>query len=276
MTDREELFLQLGELDRTLMELLRKRMDLAYRLSDHRLDRSLIIGDEERENALLMTALEAGGEDIQEIYRAIIRCEHQHESDTFGIAPQRIIDITRELLSSEVYPGDPEPELIRLKSLADGGSSNLSALSMCVHNSTHLDSPLHFIDGADDITQMDIENTVGRCLVIDCIADVTEEDISSLPEGTERLLIRGGVYLTPDGARAAAQSGLRLVGVEPQSVAPRETSSEVHRTLLGAGITILEGLSLYHVCEGEYTLLAQPLKIAGSEGSPCRALLLRD
>ena len=276
MTGRADKQNRLAELDEQLISLLEQRMELAAELAADRPDRSLVLSDEEKDGELLAKAAGSGrhGGYVQEIYKTILRCCRDQRAAQLGINPPRVIDITRELLSSDVYPGDPVPELRRIGSISEGRRSNLSALSMCVHNSTHVDAPLHFIDGAGDILTVSPEVMVGRCLVADYDHDVTAEDIRSLPSDTERLLIRGGVYLAPDGARAAAEAGLLLVGVEPQSVAPTETSLEVHRTLLEANVIIIEGLDLHHVCPGEYTLASQPLKIAGSEGAPCRAVLI--
>ncbi len=279
MMTREDMQNRIDVLDGELLAQLTERLELTQQLADTRRDRSLVIGDDIADAALLARAEAAGGsmgEYLRQIYAAIIACDHQQQAKRLAVHRPRVIDITRELLSSEVYPGDPAPVLTRIGSIAEGRRSNLSALSLCVHNGTHLDSPLHFVDGAADITEIDIESTVGRCLVEGYDHDVTAEDIAALPADTERLLIKGGVYLTPGGAQAAAEAGLRLVGVEPQSVAPTETSQEVHCTLLEAGVIILEGLDLYHVCSGCYTLAAQPLKIKGCEGSPCRALLIND
>jgi len=279
MIDRTALENQLAALDAELTELLAKRMQITDQLAGSRLDRSLVLSDEVKDSELLARAAEAGGEQgayVREIYRTIIRCCRQQQAAHFCIEPPRVIDITKELLSSDVYPGDPVPQLTRIGSISEGRNSNLSALSMCVHNSTHIDAPLHFVDGAGDILSIPADTVVGRCLVADFDHDITAEDINNLPENTKRLLVRGGVFISPEGARAAADAGLLLIGVEPQSVAPAETSCEVHRTLLGKDVILLEGIDLLQVCPGEYTLIAAPLKIAGSEGAPCRAMLLCD
>jgi len=277
MNDREKLQKELESLDMQIAKLLAERMAITDQLASSRLDRSLTLSDETRDAELLSLAEQVGGEYggyVKDICRTIIRSAQKQQAKHFGIEMPYVIDITRELLSSDVYPGDPVPQLTRVGSIAEGRNSNLSALSMCVHNSTHMDAPLHFIDGAGDILSIPPEVTVGVCLVADYDHDVTAEDISALPDGTQRLLVRGNVFITPDGAKAAAEKGLLLIGVEPQSVAPAETSCEVHRTLLGGNVILLEGLDLTQVCTGEYILLSAPLKIAGSEGAPCRAMLM--
>ncbi len=278
MISKPELEIKLDELDEQIIALLEQRMELAAEIASCRLDRSLVLSDEQKDQALIAKASESGeqGGYVAEIYKTVLRCGREQQAEQFGIELPRVIDISRELLSSHVYPGDPIPELRRVGSISEGRNSNLSALSMCVHNSTHVDAPLHFVDGAGDILTIAPDVAVGRCLVVDYDHDVTADDIRSLPAGTKRLLVKGGVFISPEGAKAIADSELLLIGVEPQSVAPAETSCEVHRTMLGAGRILVEGLDLQMVCPGEYTLSAMPLKIAGSEGAPCRAVLICD
>ena len=77
----------------------------------------------------------------------------------------KIIDISQELLSCNVYEGDPVPKANRIINMEDGGVYNLSALSLCVHNGTHVDAPLHFIKDGKSIEQMSLEHFVGECFV---------------------------------------------------------------------------------------------------------------
>ena len=74
----------------------------------------------------------------------------------------RIIDISNDVLSAEVYEGDPVPELISLASLKNGDRYNLNAVNMGLHNGTHMDAPLHFIDGADGIDKVKPDAFIGR------------------------------------------------------------------------------------------------------------------
>lgn len=181
----------------------------------------------------------------------------------------KIYDITRELFGSPVYPGDPVPQWERVRSFAEGGV-NLSAVRMCAHNGTHMDAPLHFVDGGDSVDAIPPEKWIGRAVVIDSPAVFgAEEAAKRIPAGCRRLLLRGGI---PDvaGAEAILAAGVELVGVEAQSVG----DAAVHRLLLSAKVAVLEGICLSDVPCGEYFLFAAPLKLGGLDGAPVRAVLL--
>jgi arylformamidase len=96
-----------------------------------------------------------------------------------------------------------------------------------------------------------------------------------IPQNCERLLIKGGYILTTDDANLLVKSGVRLVGVEPQSVGDPAAPAEVHKILLSAGIVPLEGIVLKDVPDGEYTLSAFPLNLGKCDGSPVRAVLIK-
>ena len=92
----------------------------------------------------------------------------------------------------------------------------------------------------------------------------------------ERILIAGNAVVTAGAADAFAQAGVRLIGNESQSVGPEDAPMEVHWILLRAGVILLEGIVLKNVDEGRYFLSAAPLNLAGFEGAPCRAYLIKD
>lgn len=174
-------------------------------------------------------------------------------------------DITQELFSGRVYPGDTPPAFQQVQALENGDACNLTDLSMCSHNGTHMDAPAHYIKNGKTIDQLSPEIFIGPVLV--------SEGVPTAPEqlnGVMRLLIKGQKELTETDATLLCKGNLQLVGIEPQSVG----SPDVHRILLSAGIVLLEGLVLSQVRQGQYTLIAPPLKLGGLEGSPCRAILL--
>ena len=190
----------------------------------------------------------------------------------------KLWDISRELTEAAVYPGDPAPEVTRIQQLAFGVTCNLSALSMCAHNATHLDAPLHFVPNGDGSEAVELSHCGGACRVV-CFdgvltGDMAERIVARYP--TERLLFKGEMSVDISAAYVLADAGVRLVGVEAQSVAAADRSEAVHRHLLGSGVLILEGIDLSAVCEREYFLFAAPLKIAGCDGAPVRAVLLDD
>ena len=194
----------------------------------------------------------------------------------------RLYDISQELLSSAVYPGDPCPTVTKLSSIDDGDLYNLTSLSMCTHNGTHIDAPAHFIKGGDTVSEVDISKTVGECFVAEGMGIIGKEEAENILErakmcGTEhakRLLIKGDITVTSEAAYTFYRGGVSLLGVESQSVGPIDAPMEVHKILLSAQVILLEGLRLGTVCEGGYFLFAAPINIAGADGSPCRAVLV--
>lgn len=187
-------------------------------------------------------------------------------------------DITRELFSTKVYPGDPVPEWERILQIKNGDSCNLSYLKMCAHNGTHMDAPRHFLDEGISIEELPLEQVMGECSVIIWDKELNGEDAQKCLAGIsspKKVLWKGNTIFTEGAARVFVEAGMELVGVERQTVGPQNNTEPVHRILLGAGMAILEGLCLDEVEQGEYFLCAQPLKLAGFDGAPCRAVLMK-
>lgn len=191
-----------------------------------------------------------------------------------------MIDITQEVFSCKVYPGDPVPSRKQLQSLDQGDVCNLTAFFMCAHNGTHVDAPAHFISSGKTIDEMGLEPFVGDCFVARCDGNVTGEAAADIMErawavgASERILIAGKATVTAEAAKVFARSDIKLLGNESQTVGPEDAPREVHLILLGAGIVLLEGIVLKDVVEGKYLLSAAPLNLAGCEGAPCRAYLM--
>ena len=184
-------------------------------------------------------------------------------------------DISRELLGAPVYPGDPAPALSALCRIEWGDVCNTSALSACAHNATHVDAPRHFIPDGTDTAALPLDLCVGECSVVafdGVLLGAQAEEM--LPRLRRRVLFKGKMEISPSAAFVLTDAGVKLVGVESQSVASPECTSAVHRQLLGSGMALLEGLDLSGVETGEYFLFAPPLKIAGADGSPVRAVLV--
>lgn len=192
----------------------------------------------------------------------------------------KIIDISQEILSCEVYPGDPEPQGNKIKSMEEGEDYNLSVLSMCAHNGTHIDAPAHFLRNGNTVEQLPLDGFCGSCFVAWHQGDMTAKDAQIVLQkaneagAAERILIAGDATVTADAAKVFAASGVKLIGNESQSVGPKDAPVEVHLILLGAGVILLEGIVLKDVPEGRYFLSAAPLNLAGFEGAPCRAYLI--
>ena len=189
----------------------------------------------------------------------------------------KIYDISQEVFSCAVYPGDPKPEKQVLYSTADADLYNLSALYMCAHNGTHIDAPFHFLHDGKTVERMELETFVGDCFVARHQGDVTAEDARKILQkaaGAPRILIAGPVTVTADAAEVFAGAGIKLLGNEGQTVGPEEAPMQVHLILLKRGIALLEGIVLTGVPEGHYFLNAAPLNLAGCDGAPCRAYLI--
>lgn len=187
----------------------------------------------------------------------------------------KIYDITRELTAAPVFPGDAAPQLRRVQQIALGDVCNLTELSLSAHNATHMDAPLHFIPDGASIDEIPPEVFCGRCRVVAFDGTLLGDEAERITAGhaDERLLFKGSMEADISAAYVLSDAGLRLVGVEKQSVATAACTAAVHRHLLGSGVIILEGLDLSAVPEGEYFLMAAPMKIGGSDGAPVRALL---
>ena len=192
-----------------------------------------------------------------------------------------IIDISQEVFSSKVFPGDPKPVMQRIMSIDNGDVCNLTSFSMCAHNGTHVDAPFHFINNAKTLSELELEVFVGDCYVAQHEGDITESDAALIihkakaAQADRRILIKGNVIVTADAARVFAKAQLLLAGVESQTFGPADSPKQVHDILLGAQIVLLEGIVLKDVQEGRYFLSAAPLHLGGCDGAPCRALLIR-
>jgi len=186
----------------------------------------------------------------------------------------KIIDITQELFSCRVFPGDTPPSFKRSRSI-EHDKYNLTNISLCVHNGTHIDAPNHFIADGKAVHELSLGLFYGKCTVVELSGVITEEDIIAILKNCrERLLIKGNCELSDDAALLLADSNVRLIGVESQSVGSIENPMNTHIILLGKGIALLEGLDLSNVNPGEYILSAFPLKLEGADGSPVRAVLI--
>ena len=178
----------------------------------------------------------------------------------------KIIDITQEIFSCKVYPGDTAPSFVRVKSISDGEICNVTDITMCAHNGTHIDAPFHFIDGGDTIEKLDLNRLVGEAFV----GSFESFDSILSGEAPKRVIFKDCEGFSKEQAEALVNSGAELVGISGQSVG----DAQIHRILLGAGIVLLEGLALDGVNSGEYTLFAAPIKLGGADGAPARALLI--
>ena len=193
-----------------------------------------------------------------------------------------IYDISQEVFGCEVYPGDPSPRRETLADMRGGAEYNLTALTMCAHNGTHVDAPYHFYEDGKTVDQLELDKCVGYAYVAEQDGLLAAGDAAEIlraageadRRSAERILIKGKATLTREGAEVFAAAGTKLFGNESQTVGPEDAPMEVHRIMLGAQIVLLEGVRLQAVPEGVYLLHALPLNLGGADGAPCRATLL--
>ena len=194
----------------------------------------------------------------------------------------KIYDISQEIYTSKVFPGDPVPKREVLARIADGDVCNLTAFSMCAHNGTHVDAPYHFCEDGKNLSEVFLKNFVGMAYVAEHEGEVSADDAIAILEkareagrkSAKRILIKGNAVVTLEAAEVFAEAGLLLFGNESQTVGPEDGPMEVHRRMLGADMVFLEGIRLADVSEGVYLLNAAPIHLGGADGAPCRAILM--
>lgn len=182
----------------------------------------------------------------------------------------------------------------QVSNIEDGADANVTRLDMSVHTGTHVDAPFHFLGkGYPTSENLSLKILSGRAYVLhlpDC--DLITEKIlenAEVPPRTRRLIFKTRnsnywsqptdgfqmdfVALSSDGAQWLVNRGVKLVGIDYLSIAPYDLGRPTHEILLKAGMIVIEGLDLSEVSQGRYTLHCLPLKLAGSDGAPARAIL---
>lgn len=192
----------------------------------------------------------------------------------------KIIDISNDLLTAEVYEGDPVPELAPVAEIKNGSTYNLNALYAGLHNGTHIDAPLHFLEDAPDIGTVSLETCIGPCRVIEVSPGIITGELveNAFPRGVERILLKsnGKAFIHETAAEAMAYYGCKLCGTDGLTVEPPHGTGQTHRAFLQENVVLLEGLNLSEVKNGEYFLIAPPVKICGAEAAFTRAVLVSD
>lgn len=198
----------------------------------------------------------------------------------------KIYDISQEVFGCKVFPGDPQPDRTIMQSIKNGDICNLTELRMCAHNGTHVDAPYHFIDSGKTIDEVDMKRFVGYAYVATHEGEISASDAEAIMEKAEeaaksagvdadkRILVRGNAVVSEEAAQVFADKGILLFGNESQTVGPEDAPKQVHLTMLGKEIVLLEGIRLSEVEDGVYMLNAAPLNLGGADGSPCRAILM--
>ena len=195
------------------------------------------------------------------------------------------------------WPGEPAPRIEPLKRIAQGDSNNVSLIAFGDHTGTHVDPPLHFIEGGNGVDKLPVSALVGPCRVVEFKGtdhiSAKWLDGAGIPAGTERLLFktrnserwadpaapftRDFSTLNASAAKWCIDRGVKLVGIDYLSIEPQgpeKAGYPVHNALLRAGMVIVETLDLRAVSPGAYDLVCAPLKVQDGDGAPARVFLI--
>ena len=203
----------------------------------------------------------------------------------------RYYDISLDLSPDTVrWVTAPPLEFHERRRISRGDSANASAVTMSVHSGTHLDAPFHFLPDGVKIDALPLDLFMGPALVHEVEADryITDEHVKALElRGETRVLFKTRnsellkksaydpdfVAFSEEAARTLVTRGVKLVGLDYLSVAHADEQVPVHRAFLDHGVVLLEGVDLSAIVPGRYELICFPLRLHGSDGAPCRAVL---
>lgn len=199
----------------------------------------------------------------------------------------KMYDVTGEIFEGmAVYKDKPEKQP-KLNQLTNGYVTE-TRLEMDVHTGTHIDAPLHMNVGGETFESISLDKLVGQCKVLDLTASengISKADLEGLEIKKEDFVLFKTknsfddhfnfdfIYLAEDGANYLAEIGIRGVGTDALGIERSQEGHPTHKTLFAHDIIIIEGLRLKEVEQGEYFMVAAPLKLAGTDASPARVML---
>lgn len=191
---------------------------------------------------------------------------------------------------SPVFPGDTAYSQQWVANIAPGCPVNVSAITLSPHVGAHADAPLHYDPDGAAIGSVDLQAFIGPCRVIHAIGCgplVRPEHLAHAMNGLpQRVLVR--VYermpqdrfddalpaFAPETVALLADHGVLLIGIDSASIDPAASKTlDSHQTIRRRGLRVLENLLLDEVPEGDYELIALPLKLTTADASPVRAVL---
>lgn len=203
----------------------------------------------------------------------------------------KIHDISMDInFEMTVYKNkDIKRPVITVNQDFSNSSAYESSIKMDMHTGTHIDAPLHMIEDGSNMDEFNIESTITNCKVLDFtkVEDrITADDLATKEINANDFIILKTknsyredfdfefVYLEDSGAMYLRDQRIKGVGIDSLGIERNQEGHDTHKILLGSDITIIEGLRLKHINEGEYELCALPLKISGVEAAPARAILI--
>ncbi|MHB8567464.1 MAG: cyclase family protein [Nitrososphaerales archaeon] len=207
------------------------------------------------------------------------------------------VDLTQELANGmPIYPGDTLPVFTRTSTISKNGV-NLSSLTIGSHTGTHVDAPLHFVEGGTPVDRIPVASLIGEALVLDLStkpfgSGIVPQDLqgANVKEGDILLCYTGCsdrwgdpamnsnfTYLAPEGAKYLVSKKIRAFGIDFLSVEKfHAPSPDTHRELLRNGVLIIESLNkeIKQFVGKRILFICLPLRFKDGDGAPCRALAL--
>ena len=204
----------------------------------------------------------------------------------------KVYDISMDVKEGMViWPGDHGIKTM-VRQRMPANACNVSVVEIGTHTGTHVDAPKHFVEDGKGVDSIPLENLCGPCKVIDlsgkesiCAEDlatkgIDKDDIVLLKTDNSCMSMdrfnKKFTYITIDAAKYLVEKRVRTVGIDYLSIAKFGDSAPVHKVLLEAEITIIEGLRLGAIPEGKYKLCCLPIRLVGMDGAPARAVLISE
>ncbi len=192
---------------------------------------------------------------------------------------------------------DPFENILSATSVERGDIANVSRPEIGAHTGTHVDAPVRFLPGRKGVDRLCLDILIGPAYVVDLmnvVYEITAYDFerANIPKNVKRLLCKTSnssfwsksssgfdsdfVGISLDGAHWLIDRGIELVGVDYLGVERFDSAAPIDHILLEKQIVVVEGLDLWDISAGEYTLICLPIKIKNSDGAPCRAVLFKE
>jgi arylformamidase len=200
----------------------------------------------------------------------------------------KIYDITMPIYEGmAVYKNKPEKQPV-IETVTSGYVSE-SKIHLDVHTGTHVDAPLHMVEGGPTMETIPVERLVGRCRVLDLthVEDgICAKDLEGAPVGKGDFVLFKTknsadqdfnfdfIYLKEDAAKLLVDLGVHGVGIDALGVERSQPGHPTHKALFGGDVIVIEGLRLQEVPEGEYFMVAAPIMLMSTDAAPARVILI--
>ncbi|SAK95446.1 arylformamidase [Caballeronia ptereochthonis] len=202
-----------------------------------------------------------------------------------------LLDISPPIgTATPVWPGDTPVGIERVWRMEAGSPVNVARLTLSPHTGAHADAPLHYDEHGAPIGAVALDTYIGACRVVHCVGAaprvLPEHVAAHLRDIPARILLRTYANapldawdsafsaVAPETVDLLAAHGVKLIGIDTPSLDPQDSKTmDAHKRIRAHGMAILEGLVLDAVAQGDYELIALPLKFSTLDASPVRAVL---